>query len=793
MPYRLEQSGSGYYVIGPNGRKNRRPLPRARAERYMRALYANEPRAATKSRYTHSYKATGAPGELLAPGVRRIRGNLCNVHGKYGPCDKADLSGKDPKRDANRTKIDQELGLFEDAAGALTDLADGKPITDDGGLVAMGLAEANPDGTFRLTGPGKALASARNSGNSGNARNALDRGRAASAKRGEADQKRQAADTTKRATEAERVSARAQRDAERRQRQTESDERRAQRQADSDRRRQERDAQRAADQQARQNAPKPPPVDRAAERARQAAEQQATNRASVRSAMAASDSGLSPSGFDAFVSFADGGILTPAMAQGLTSLGLVEGSPPRMTRAAEDAIKAINSGNIRKAVDTIAKATEGAQTPAPPPSKPARDVPPPRAPRIPRQSGKGFAIFKDAQGRMRWVTRTTTAFKDRDREILSMRALGKAVARMHATKQYGPLRWWHLGQPQQSNPIAPWGPGVDLGMGDYAQLVGRTLVESGTFYDDRVGKALAQKASRLEVSPGFFYDATWRQPDGTFTDIIIFERSLVPTDFGRASNYFTGFAVKESPMLTEQEVTTKLGALKAVGVPENLIAVLAADIVQGEKSADTQGIAYKAPPLQVYTVGTEQYVMHEGSLVALKEFAAKAPMAPSVMVQAGETEAADGIAREVDEGDATEAAEAISDDNFVNDLTIREFKDVIRGILQEGGAKIAEMEAQLSSMGFERRQKEADTAMAALTAQQNALQAQLKAVTDQLAALTDDSARPGGTGAPGFVPSINGQVATPEVAVILNTLHKSGANGAQTPLDDLRLSLFPGQ
>src|SRR5262245_59023011 len=25
--------------------------------------------------------------EQLAPGITRIRGNLCNVHGRYGPCD----------------------------------------------------------------------------------------------------------------------------------------------------------------------------------------------------------------------------------------------------------------------------------------------------------------------------------------------------------------------------------------------------------------------------------------------------------------------------------------------------------------------------------------------------------------------------------------------------------------------------------------------------------------------------------------------------------------------------------
>ena len=41
-------------------------------------------------------------GEQIAPGITRIRGNLCNVHGKYGPCDKG-MSGK-PKKGTGARK-----------------------------------------------------------------------------------------------------------------------------------------------------------------------------------------------------------------------------------------------------------------------------------------------------------------------------------------------------------------------------------------------------------------------------------------------------------------------------------------------------------------------------------------------------------------------------------------------------------------------------------------------------------------------------------------------------------------
>ncbi len=38
-----------------------------------------------------------ATKESLGPGVTRIRGNLCNVHGRYGPCDAGAGAAKKPK------------------------------------------------------------------------------------------------------------------------------------------------------------------------------------------------------------------------------------------------------------------------------------------------------------------------------------------------------------------------------------------------------------------------------------------------------------------------------------------------------------------------------------------------------------------------------------------------------------------------------------------------------------------------------------------------------------------------
>ncbi len=47
MPYELRRSGKGWKVgkVGSKTAMSRKPMPKARAEAQMRALYANEPKA----------------------------------------------------------------------------------------------------------------------------------------------------------------------------------------------------------------------------------------------------------------------------------------------------------------------------------------------------------------------------------------------------------------------------------------------------------------------------------------------------------------------------------------------------------------------------------------------------------------------------------------------------------------------------------------------------------------------------------------------------------------------------
>lgn len=157
----------------------------------------------------------GQPGEKIADGVTRIRGNLCNVHGKYGPCDKA-LSGKKPKggkgraaggrkpaapkktdeqraaereqRQAERqqettrqqalnmTKVGEATGL-EDHLANLDQFAQGKPLRDQdiATLEQQGLLERGADGTVRKTEQANVLLNAAKRGDVQGARDAVSR------------------------------------------------------------------------------------------------------------------------------------------------------------------------------------------------------------------------------------------------------------------------------------------------------------------------------------------------------------------------------------------------------------------------------------------------------------------------------------------------------------------------------------------------------------------------------------------------------------------------------------------
>jgi len=299
------------------------------------------------------------------------------------------------------------------------------------------------------------------------------------------------------------------------------------------------------------------------------------------------------------------------------------------------------------------------------------------------QTAGVLGVYKDAQGRERWASVSSTAYQDRDGEIVSRAALTGAVALADATNQRGPLRFWHV-------------PGLDLGDCDYQAVTddGRFLIESGTFRKPAYAAAIKACGQSYQVSIGFTHPA--HEPvGGVFSHIHIFERSLVPE--GRASNLFTRITTKERTMPLPPE---KLKALQALFGDADSSALLAS-VQTTDKAAQAAGIAFKeAPPdpPAVYALpdGTPA-IIQDGRLVALKALTEKAPMPPQELLAAAATEQADALV------DEAAAMTEVTDDMDLADLTVGQFKALLGGVMDElaGGysAKMAEMKAQYEAMG----------------------------------------------------------------------------------------------
>src|SRR3990167_7383313 len=144
-----------------------------------------------------------------------------------------------------------------------------------------------------------------------------------------------------------------------------------------------------------------------------------------------------------------------------------------------------------------------------------------------------LTVFKDAAGKYRWVSFSSSAYEDRDKEIISRKALAADVARADKEKDYGPLLWWHT-------------PGAVLGECDYNAMQEKILVESGTFANDVVAESVKAQVDNLEISIGFKHPEIEPDKDGIFNTIRRKERSLLPK--GKASNTVTQLLVKEVDM-----------------------------------------------------------------------------------------------------------------------------------------------------------------------------------------------------------------------------------------------------
>jgi hypothetical protein len=487
----------------------------------------------------------------------------------------------------NRERTYSAIDLPEDASDSLNRLGQGENVTDDGGLVKLGLAEQGADGTLRLTPVGRQVYNAAGRGDLGQARDTMGRARDAAQARQE--------------------------------RTTAQQERATARQARADalqKRRQEAEARRQAKLQEPKKgggggSKKPSAADQAKrhsniDRIMQLLQMPRTGR----SAQKATDS--------------PGDYLVVEDPQKPSTWHLQvkrNGTPDhRLMGAAWAALHGGYRGNTYQGPGKTEALAKLKRLYA--------------AEKMPLPAEKSFVIFKDAAGHDRWLAISSTAYRDRDGEIVSRKALQQAVSAGDTTGVRGPLRFWHV-------------PGLDIGDCDYQATAqdGRFLIESGTFRSPALAQAVKANGDGYQVSIGFLHPETQPDPAGVFHDIAIFERSIVPP--GRAANPFTQIRTKEQRMLS----TEKLTALKALlGETPELTALLS-EVQATDKEAQERGTAYKEAPPEEITLNGVVYTVKATPPPAGAEAEQKAPMAPASAIEAGDTEITDALDEEEPDGD----------------------------------------------------------------------------------------------------------------------------------------------
>lgn len=193
-----------------------------------------------------------------------------------------------------------------------------------------------------------------------------------------------------------------------------------------------------------------------------------------------------------------------------------------------------------------------------------------------KEHATSVAVFKQANGVYRWLGVSSTAYQDRDKQFVSLKALQADCERADRDRQYGPLRFWHM-------------PGVDIGTTDYNAVIGRSLVESGEISDPRIGHALATSKEHWQMSLGFLHSRDQPQGD-TYTQIRRFERSILPAS--AASNPFTSLLVYKGNTMSTP-IAEKEAKLKELINDPDILSRLLAQVDRTEKAADAAGVRYK--------------------------------------------------------------------------------------------------------------------------------------------------------------------------------------------------------
>lgn len=191
----------------------------------------------------------------------------------------------------------------------------------------------------------------------------------------------------------------------------------------------------------------------------------------------------------------------------------------------------------------------------------------------------GFKVYCAKEGKLRWLSRSTTAFKDKEGEIFRTKALENAVEQAEQRGDKGPLMLWHI-------------KGTEIGRCDFQAVIGRFLVESGSFDDtpqaEKAIKFFSENGDTpYEMSVGYQYKTTDRA-DAVYDWLRILERSVCPP--GVAANPWTGITIKEVEPMALNE--TKKAFLEGVFGAE-FVADLAKKAEQDSKDLEKK-VDFKA-------------------------------------------------------------------------------------------------------------------------------------------------------------------------------------------------------
>lgn len=197
---------------------------------------------------------------------------------------------------------------------------------------------------------------------------------------------------------------------------------------------------------------------------------------------------------------------------------------------------------------------------------------------VPSEKESGVSVFKQADGRYRWVVFSSSSFVDREGEIVSQKALEDDTARMNERKEFGTLDWWHTP--------------VIIGQCDFSEMEGRISVESGTFIDGLIGERMAQATKELAVSRSFMHPVDQPDAERVYHTIETFSRALLPR--GKESNLLTRvFVNREGQNMLKEKLEQLKQLLGGDANAEQEVDKLLAAAQATEKAATDIGLKHK--------------------------------------------------------------------------------------------------------------------------------------------------------------------------------------------------------